>query len=98
MKKVLFVAGLDYSITDENLATIFADYGTVESAKVVMDKYTGRSRGFAFVEMSTQEEAQACIQNLNDASLKGRQLVVKFKEDKPAGGSSNTRRSFNRSW
>ncbi len=96
MKKALFVAGLDFSINDDDLKQIFAEYGTVESAKVIMDRETGRSRGFGFVDMSSNEDAANCVQNLNDATVKNRQLVVKFKEDKPA----NDRRQggFNKRW
>ncbi len=93
MKKSLFVAGLDFAITDNDLQELFSAYGTVESAKVVTDRNSGRSRGFGFVDMSSQEEAEKCIQNLNDTTHNNRQLAVRFKEDradtKPRGGSSN---------
>lgn len=106
MKKSLFVAGLDFSLNDDNLKEMFSPYGNVESAKVVMDRYSGKSRGFGFVEMSTQEEAQNAIQNLNNTSVKNRQIVVKIKEDKPEGSSGGQRRSsgggggggFNKRW
>ncbi|MFN8769735.1 MAG: RNA recognition motif domain-containing protein [Neisseriaceae bacterium] len=96
MKKALFVAGLDFSITDNDLKEIFSDYGTVESAKVVADRYSGQSRGFGFVEMSSQEEAQECIRNLNNTTVKNRQIVVKIKEDKE--DKSNQRRNFSNRW
>lgn len=85
MKKTLFVAGLDFAITNDGLKQIFAEHGTVESAKVVTDKFSGQSRGFGFVEMSTQAEADECVKVLNGASVSGRSLAVKYKEDKPAG-------------
>lgn len=96
MKKELFVAGLDFAITDDNLKELFSNYGTVESAKVVTDRYSGQSRGFGFVEMSSQQEAQECISNLNNTSVKNRQIVVKIKEDK--ADKSNQRKSFSNRW
>lgn len=96
MKKSLFVAQLDFAITDENLKELFSTYGTVESAKVVTDKFSGRSRGFGFVDMSSQTEAQECINNLNNTTYKNRQIVVKLKEDKPAGSSQ--RGGFSKRW
>lgn len=86
MKKSLFVAGLDFSMTSDNLKELFAQHGTVESAKVVTDRDTGRSRGFGFVDMASVAEAQACVDNLNNATHMNRSLAVKFKEDKPASG------------
>ncbi|AUR50964.1 RNA recognition motif domain-containing protein [Aquella oligotrophica] len=92
MKKTLFVAGLDFNLTDAQVKGVFEKYGTVESAKIITDKFSGRSRGFGFVEMSSQEEAEECIRVLNNASVNGRQIAVKFKEDKPAGSSNTARR------
>lgn len=88
MKKSLFVAGLDFGITDQGLSEIFAPFGTVESAKVITDKYSGQSRGFGFVDMCSQAEAEACINALNNTTVKNRQIVVKIKEDKAPGSSS----------
>lgn len=96
MKKALFVAGLDFSLTDNDLKELFSAHGTVESAKVIMDRYSGKSRGFAFVEMSSQDEAQNCIRNLNNTTVKNRQIIVKLKEDK-AGGSGG-RKNFSKRW
>lgn len=75
MKK-LYVASLPYSITDEELAQFFAQVGTVVSASVMKDKMTRRSRGFGFVEMGTEEEANAAIEKLHGADMGGRTLVV----------------------
>jgi RNA recognition motif-containing protein len=97
MKKSLFVAGLDFALTNDNLKDMFSQFGTVESAKIVMDKYSGQSRGFGFVDMSSQEDAQQCINNLNNATHNNRQLVVKFKEDKPAN-SSSSRGGYKQRW
>ena len=87
MNKKLYVGGLSYSVTDSQLQQLFASVGTVESAKVVTDKYTDRSRGFGFVEMSTQEEAEKAIAQLNGTQHEGRSLTVnisKPREDRPA--------------
>jgi RNA recognition motif-containing protein len=95
MTKALFVAGLDFSINDNELKDIFSDHGVVVSAKVVTDKFSGQSRGFGFVEMSSADEAQECIKNLNNATVKNRQIVVKIKEersDRPNSGKSFTKR------
>ena len=96
MNKSLFVAGLDFGINDDGLKEVFSSYGNVESAKVITDRMTGKSRGFGFVEMATVAEAQECVKNLDNASVKGRQIAVKFKEDRPSGSSSGGRRSFSR--
>ena len=76
MNKRLFVAGLPFSTTEEELKTLFAEVGTVVSAKVIIDRDTGRSKGFGFVEMSTPEEASAAITKLNGSDYGGRKLVV----------------------
>jgi len=85
----LYVGNLAYSVRDENLQQHFAEYGTVTSAKVMMDRDTGRSKGFGFVEMSSDAEAQAAIRGLNGQSVDGRALVVneaRPKEDRSGGG------------
>jgi RNA recognition motif-containing protein len=91
LNKKLYVGGLPYSVTDEQLEQLFTPHGTVESARVVTDRYTDRSRGFGFVEMSTQEEAEKAIQALNGTSLEGRSLTVnlsKPREERPRSGGS----------
>ena len=80
MKTKLFVAGLDWSIDTEELKTIFGQFGTVIYGKVVTDE-NQRSRGFGFIEMSSAEEAEACLTNLNESMQKKRQIVVKWKEE-----------------
>lgn len=72
----LYVGGLPYSTTDHQLEEIFSAHGTVESARVISDKFTGKSRGFGFVEMGSQDEAQRAIQALNESQLEGRSLTV----------------------
>ncbi|MBI2075134.1 MAG: RNA-binding protein [Candidatus Harrisonbacteria bacterium] len=76
MAKRLFVGSLSYNTTQDALRDAFAQAGTVESATIIMDKMTGRSKGFAFVEMSSDEEAQKAIEMLNGKELDGRTLVV----------------------
>ncbi len=83
MSNKLYVGGLPYSATEGQLQEIFAAHGTVESAKVISDKFTGQSRGFGFVEMSSGGEAQKAIEALNGTQLDGRTLVV--NEAKPMG-------------
>jgi len=76
MGSKIYVGGLPYATTDGQLQEIFSAHGTVESARVITDKFTGRSRGFGFVEMSSNEEAQKAIQALNGTDLDGRSLTV----------------------
>ena len=82
----IFVAGLPYDLDDAELEEIFEKFGTVASAKVAMDKETGKSRGFGFVDMPNETEAKEAIENLNDISLGKKPLVVKAAEDRPGGG------------
>ena len=77
----LYVGSLPYTTTDQQLQELFAQHGTVSSAKVISDRYTGRSRGFGFVEMATSEEAKRAIESLNGTKLEQRTLVV--NEAKP---------------
>ncbi|MGH9802278.1 MAG: RNA recognition motif domain-containing protein, partial [Blastocatellia bacterium] len=72
----LYVGNLPFSVSEQDLEEIFAQVGTVESSNIVTDRDTGRSRGFAFVEMDTQEAADAAIQNFNGRELDGRALTV----------------------
>lgn len=86
----LFVAGLPYDLFDDELVEIFEKFGTIASAKVAMDKETGKSRGFAFVDMPNEEEAREAIDGLNDISLGKKPLVVKQADERsgPGGGPS----------
>ncbi len=81
----LFVAGLPYDLDDAELEEIFEKFGKVASAKVAIDKETGKSRGFGFVEMPVEAEAREAIEHLNDISLGKKPLVVKAAEDRPGG-------------
>ncbi|MDE3250858.1 MAG: RNA-binding protein [Bacteroidota bacterium] len=85
----LFVAGLPYDLDDAELTEIFEKFGTIKSAKVAIDKETGKSRGFGFVEMPIESEARDAIENLNDISLGKKPLVVKAADDRPGGGGGN---------
>ncbi len=86
MSTNLFVASLDFSVTDQDLHEAFSPYGTVNSAKVITDRETQRSRGFGFVEMSTPEEAQAAISALNGQNINGRQIAVNIAKPQGEGG------------
>ena len=94
MGSKLYVGGLPYSATESQLTSLFAEHGTVESARVIADKFTGQSRGFGFVEMSTAEEAKAAITALNGSQMDGRSLTVneaKPMEPRSGGGSGGSR-------
>jgi RNA recognition motif-containing protein len=90
MGNKLYVGGLPYSVTGDRLQEIFSSHGTVESANVISDKFTGQSRGFGFVEMSSNSEAQKAIEALNGTQLDGRTLTVNEAKPMPrrdnAGG------------
>jgi len=83
----IFVAGLPYDLDDAELEEIFEKFGKVNSAKVAMDKETGKSRGFGFVEMPIEAEAKEAIEGLNNISLGKKPLVVKAAEDRQSGSS-----------
>ena len=85
----IYVGGLPYHVTEDQLQELFSAHGAVESARVITDRYTGRSRGFGFVEMSSEEEAQKAIQKLNGTELEGRTLTVneaRPREQRSDGG------------
>ena len=88
MGNKLYVGNLSYNIRDEELQQAFAQYGSVSSAKVMMDRETGRSKGFGFVEMGSDAEAQAAINGMNGQALDGRAIVVneaRPREERPGG-------------
>jgi RNA recognition motif-containing protein len=93
----IYVSNLSFNVQDEDLREFFAEYGEVTSAKVIMDKFTNRSRGFGFVEMSDNAAAQKAIQELDGATVEGRAIKVseaKPREERPGGGGGGQRRSF----
>jgi RNA recognition motif-containing protein len=83
----LFVGGLSYSTTSESLREYFAQCGAVESATVITDRATGQSRGFGFVEMANEADAQSAISKLNDKPFEGRRLTVNVANPQGAGGA-----------
>src|SRR5881296_1611229 len=93
MGKKLYVGNLTYGVTDATLLQMFEPHGTVQSAQVIMDRDTGRSKGFGFVEMGSDQEAQAAIQALNGKEVDGRSLTVneaKPREDRGGGGGGRS--------
>lgn len=95
MSTKLFVGSLAYTVNDDELAEVFAEAGTVESAKVIVDRDTQRSKGFGFVEMSSEEEAKSAIEKLNGKEVSGRAIVVnearpqENRERRPFNGGGN---------
>ena len=88
----IYVSNLPFAVADEDLRSYFAEYGEVASAKIIMDKYTNRSKGFGFVEMTDDAAAEKAIAELNGATVEGRQIkvnVARPKEERPE-------RNFNR--
>ena len=112
MAKKLYVGGLPYTTTEDTLKETFSQAGTVESATVIIDKMSGRSKGFGFVEMSTEEEAQKAIELLNGKDLEGRNITVNearpmearprtggcFQRDGRGGGFGGNRDRGGRNW
>ena len=96
MGSKIYVGGLPYAATEQQLSDLFAQHGAVESARVITDKFTGQSRGFGFVEMSASEDAQKAIAALNGTQMDGRTLTV--NEAKPmeprSGGGGGGRGGF----
>ena len=90
----IFVSGLNYSLTSDELQAIFTQYGEVASAKVITDRDTGRSRGFGFVEMSDDAEARNAIYALDQAEMKGRKINVKEAEDRPRTSTNRREGGF----
>lgn len=89
MGNKLYVGNLNYGVVDHDLEQLFAQYGSVQSAKVIMDRESGRSKGFAFVEMGSDSEAQAAIEALHESDNGGRKMTVneaRPKEDRGSGG------------
>jgi cold-inducible RNA-binding protein len=101
MAQKLFIGGLAFGTTNESLHHLFTGVGTVVSANVITDQMTGRSRGFGFVEMSTAEEANQAVTQLNGREFEGRQLkveIAKPKTDGPRGGGYNRDRGGRGGW
>lgn len=87
----IFVSGLNYSLSNDELQALFSEFGAVTSAKVILDKATGRSRGFGFVEMSDSDEARNAISALDQKEIKGRRINVKEAEERAPRSFNNDR-------
>jgi cold-inducible RNA-binding protein len=83
MTQNLFVGNLSYDTTEEKLRTLFDEFGQTESVRLISDRYTGRSRGFAFVEMSTEQAAEEAISGMNNKQLDGREIKVEKAKPRP---------------
>ena len=97
MSAKLFVGNLSFNVTENDLQDAFAAHGTVVEANLMMDRATGRSRGFAFITMSSDEEAQKAIDAMNGKDLGGRALTVNVarpREERPGGGGGGGRRGY----
>ena len=95
MGSKIYVGGLPYSATEQELSALFAAHGAVQSARIIMDKFTGKSKGFGFVEMATADEAQKAITALNATQLGGRTLTVneaRPQEPRSGGGGGGGQR------
>jgi RNA recognition motif-containing protein len=90
----IYVGNLSWGLKDQDLANLFAPFGEVASAKIVMDKFTQRSKGFGFVEMPNDEQAQTAIAQLNGSEVEGRNLVVNESRPKEEGSGGFKKRSF----
>jgi RNA recognition motif-containing protein len=88
----IFVGNLNFKVEEDDLRDIFEEYGTVSSAKIITDKFSGRSKGFGFVEMDDPESANKAIEELNGATLENRNMVV--NEAKPRNNNNNNRRQY----
>ena len=100
MTKKLYVGNMNYDTTEETLHTLFAGVGGVESVNIISDRWSGRSKGFGFVEMATEEDAQTAISQLNGTTLDDRQIKVaearpqRSRSDRGGGGRGGGRRSW----
>ena len=90
----IYVGNLSWNLKDQDLSNLFASHGEVVSAKIVTDKFTNRSKGFGFVEMANDDQAQAAITALNGSEVDGRNIVVNESRPKPEGGDGFKKRSF----
>lgn len=99
MNNKIYVGGLPYSTTERQLEDLFASYGSVQSARIIIDKFSGRSKGFGFVEMSSPSEAQSAIQALDGKDFEGRNLTVneaRPQERRPSFGEGREISGYNR--
>ena len=92
----IYIGNLSYQTSEDDLRSIFEEYGEVISAKIIMDRDSGRSKGFGFVEMSNDDEANEAIENLNEAEFRGRNMRVNKSEERKDRKGGGGRRDFNR--
>ncbi len=98
MTQKLYVGGLSYNTTDETLKEVFSEAGTVVSAIIIIDKISGRSRGFGFVEMSSEEEAEKAIEMFNNKEIDGRRITVNKARPQENNGGFRSRGNSNRNY
>ena len=89
----IFIAGLTYQIRESDLRELFEEYGTVSSSKIIMDRFSGESRGFGFVEMEDDSAGQRAIEELNDAEYDGRRIAVSVAKPRKVRARSNYKRA-----
>ncbi|HOX31535.1 MAG TPA: RNA-binding protein [Spirochaetales bacterium] len=94
MSKKVYVGNMNYATTENGLRDLFTQYGEVVSVNIIVDRYTGKAKGFGFVEMNTEEEARAAIEALNGFEYMGRQLRVNEAEDKPRRDNFRPRNNY----
>lgn len=87
----IYVGNVSYNSSEEDLGNLFAEYGTVNSVKIIINKHTGRSKGFGFVEMANDEDGQRAVENLNGYDLNGRNLRVDKAKDREEGGDDGNK-------
>lgn len=87
----IYVGNVSYNSSEEDLGNLFAEYGTVNSVKMIINKHTGRSKGFGFVEMANDEDGQRAVENLNGYDLNGRNLRVDKAKDREEGGDDGNK-------
>jgi RNA recognition motif-containing protein len=92
----IYVGNLSFKVKESDLKEIFEEYGEVSSVKIITDKYSGKSKGFAFVDMQNDDEAKNAIEELNGTEVNERAIVVNEARPKPEGGPSNNRNKFRR--
>lgn len=94
----IYVGNLNYEVSEDELKTLFMEYGEVASAKIIIDKYSGKSKGFGFVEMPNDEEGQKAIEELSGSEYKGRNMKVNMAQEKGGGQKKFNKRPRNQNY